>query len=43
LFFYALTIRDPVFILGQGFGVFVYARNLYFVYRERRATGLKAV
>ena len=43
LFFYALTIRDPVFILGQGFGVFVYARNLYFVYRERRAAGLNAV
>jgi lipid-A-disaccharide synthase-like uncharacterized protein len=43
LFFYALTIRDPVFILGQGFGVFVYLRNLYFVYRERRAAGLKAV
>ena len=36
LFVYALTIKDPVFILGQGFGVFVYARNLYFVYRERR-------
>jgi len=43
LFIYALTIRDPVFILGQGFGVFVYLRNLYFVYRERRATGLTAV
>jgi lipid-A-disaccharide synthase-like uncharacterized protein len=28
-----------VFILGQGFGVFVYARNLYFVYRERRTSG----
>ena len=41
-FAYALTIRDPVFILGQGFGVFVYARNLYFVYRERRASALKA-
>jgi lipid-A-disaccharide synthase-like uncharacterized protein len=39
LFVYALTIKDPVFILGQGFGVFVYLRNLYFVYRERRATG----
>ena len=25
LFGYALYIRDPVFILGQGFGVFVYA------------------
>jgi len=42
LFLYALTIRDPVFILGQGFGVFVYGRNLYFVYRERRASGPKA-
>jgi lipid-A-disaccharide synthase-like uncharacterized protein len=39
LFVYALTIKDPVFILGQGFGVFVYARNLYFVYRERRPSG----
>jgi lipid-A-disaccharide synthase-like uncharacterized protein len=42
LFAYALTIKDPVFILGQGFGVFVYLRNLYFVYRERRAANLKA-
>jgi len=38
LFGYALFIRDPVFILGQGFGVFVYLRNLYFVYSERRAS-----
>ncbi len=38
LFGYALFIQDPVFILGQGFGVFVYLRNLYFVYRERKAT-----
>jgi lipid-A-disaccharide synthase-like uncharacterized protein len=36
LFAYALYIRDPVFILGQGFGVFVYARNLYFELRDRR-------
>lgn len=33
---YALYRRDPVFILGQGFGVFVYARNLYFELRDRR-------
>ena len=37
LLLYALYIRDPVFILGQGFGVFVYARNLYFELRDRRA------
>ena len=36
LFGYALYIRDPVFILGQGFGVFVYARNLYFELRDAR-------
>src|SRR5258708_37562251 len=36
LFGYALYIRDPVFILGQGFGVFVYARKLYFELRDRR-------
>ena len=36
LFVYALYIRDPVFIIGQGFGLFVYLRNLYFVFRERR-------
>ena len=35
-FCYALTIRDPVFILGQGAGVFIYARNLYFVRRSAR-------
>jgi lipid-A-disaccharide synthase-like uncharacterized protein len=36
LFLYALYRRDPVFILGQGFGVFVYLRNLQFVMRERK-------
>ena len=41
-FGYALTIKDPVFIMGQGFGVFIYARNLYFVYHERRTARLTA-
>ncbi len=44
LFGYALYIKDPVFILGQGFGVFVYLRNLYFIRRDggsgRRITKL---
>jgi lipid-A-disaccharide synthase-like uncharacterized protein len=35
---YALYRRDPVFIAGQGFGVFVYLRNLQFVLRDRRAS-----
>jgi lipid-A-disaccharide synthase-like uncharacterized protein len=28
---YAIYRRDPVFILGQSFGMFVYLRNLYFI------------
>ena len=36
LLIYALHRRDPVFIAGQAFGVFVYARNLYFELRDRR-------
>jgi lipid-A-disaccharide synthase-like uncharacterized protein len=35
LLVYALYRRDPVFIAGQSFGVFVYVRNLYFVMRDR--------
>ena len=31
---YAVYRLDPVFILGQGAGLFVYARNLYFIYRH---------
>ncbi len=38
LLIYALYRKDPVFIAGQAFGVFVYLRNLYFVRREQRAT-----
>jgi lipid-A-disaccharide synthase-like uncharacterized protein len=35
LLVYALYRKDPVFIAGQAFGVFVYLRNLYFVMRDR--------
>lgn len=31
---YAIYRRDPVFIIGQAFGVFVYLRNLQFVIRN---------
>jgi len=37
LFAYALYRMDPVFILGQGAGVFIYARNLYFIRARKRA------
>jgi len=37
LFAYSLYRRDPVFIAGQGLGLFIYLRNLYFIMRERGA------
>jgi lipid-A-disaccharide synthase-like uncharacterized protein len=33
---YAIYRLDPVFILGQGAGLLIYSRNLYFVHKERR-------
>lgn len=32
---YALYRHDPVFVVGQAAGLFVYARNLYFIHRRR--------
>jgi lipid-A-disaccharide synthase-like uncharacterized protein len=40
LLIYALDRKDPVFIAGQAFGVFVYLRNLYFVLRDRQPAAL---
>ena len=31
---YAIYRRDPVFILGYAPGLFIYARNLYFIYKR---------
>ncbi len=31
LFAYALYRQDPVFILGQGTGLFIYARNIHLI------------
>jgi lipid-A-disaccharide synthase-like uncharacterized protein len=42
LLVYALYRKDPVFIAGQAFGVFVYLRNLYFVLRERKQAAAAA-
>ncbi len=39
LFTYALYRQDPVFILGQSMGLFIYSRNLYLIYQERRENG----
>lgn len=34
LFAYAIYRRDPVFIVGQGAGLFIYVRNLILINRE---------
>lgn len=36
LFTYACYRADPVFILGQSVGIFIYSRNLWLIYAERR-------
>lgn len=36
---YAVHRMDPVFILGQGLGIFIYLRNLWLIYREPLAAG----
>ena len=36
LFTYAVYRQDPVFILGQSMGLFIYLRNLWLIYAERR-------
>ena len=33
---YAIYRQDPVFIVGQAGGLFIYSRNLYFVYLNRK-------
>ena len=33
---YAIWRQDPVIIAGQSVGVFIYARNLYFIHREKK-------
>jgi lipid-A-disaccharide synthase-like uncharacterized protein len=33
LLLYAIWRRDPVFVLGQSTGCFIYARNLYLIRR----------
>jgi lipid-A-disaccharide synthase-like uncharacterized protein len=35
LLVYAVHRRDPVFILGQSTGTFIYLRNLYLIKKER--------
>jgi lipid-A-disaccharide synthase-like uncharacterized protein len=35
LLVYAISRQDPVIIIGQVFGIFIYTRNLYLIYNKR--------
>lgn len=39
---YAVHKADPVFIVGQAAGVFVYLRNLHLIKKDRQASTLAA-
>ncbi len=38
LFAYACHRQDPVFMVGQGTGLLIYARNLYFIHKKPATT-----
>lgn len=40
LFAYAWHRNDPVFIFGQGLGLFIYLRNIFLIRREKREHGV---
>ncbi|MBS0244074.1 MAG: lipid-A-disaccharide synthase N-terminal domain-containing protein, partial [Proteobacteria bacterium] len=35
LFAYAVWRRDPVFMLGQGSGLLIYARNIHLIWKQK--------
>ena len=41
LFIYAVKRQDPVFIAGQGMGLFIYIRNLWLIANEHRSAMTK--
>jgi lipid-A-disaccharide synthase-like uncharacterized protein len=42
LFAYAIYRLDPVFMLGQGMGLLIYARNIYFIRTHHKDAPLAA-
>jgi len=42
LLIYAIYREDPVFILGQGTGLFIYFRNLFLISKERKRLAQEA-
>jgi hypothetical protein len=43
LLVYSIHKQDPVFMLGQGLGTFIYLRNLQLISKERRRQAGAAV
>ncbi len=39
---YAIYRKDPVFIAGQGAGLFIYTRNLMLIRREARGQSIRS-
>lgn len=37
LLIYSIKRQDPVFITGQALGLFIYGRNLWLIFRERKS------
>jgi lipid-A-disaccharide synthase-like uncharacterized protein len=37
---YAIHREDPVFIVGQAAGLLIYARNIYFIQRDKRQAAI---
>jgi lipid-A-disaccharide synthase-like uncharacterized protein len=37
LLLYAVHKADPVFMLGQGTGLFIYSRNIYFIWLQKKS------
>ncbi len=35
LLLYAISRKDPVIITGQSFGIFIYLRNLFLIYKKK--------
>ncbi|MFN3549143.1 MAG: lipid-A-disaccharide synthase N-terminal domain-containing protein [Mesorhizobium sp.] len=42
LLIYAIQRQDPVFIAGQAMGLFIYVRNLWLIFNERRGLAARA-
>lgn len=42
LLIYAIQRQDPVFIAGQAMGLFIYVRNLWLIFNERRRDARRA-